>query len=550
MLETAGEYLYANTTLLFFTILALGYLVGKLGFGEFRLGAVAGVLFVGLFFGHNGFEIGPAAQTFGFSIFIFAVGYEAGPQFFQVMRTDGLRYLSLALVVAVTGVSLTLMLVRAFNFEPGISAGLLGGAMTTTPTLAAAQEALRSGNVLPPDGFPVQQAIDNAGAAYAITYLFGVIGLILLLRILPRLLNIDLPAQAAALKVSGTSLGQQAKNMVPRTYRVLSDGDSVREVEDNAGRLRIMQVRRNNELLEFELTTRLERGDEMLVLGTPGAFVSLPTGRFTETPDVANFNTKLESVRVIIENTALAGRSLSELRAHRGPAGIFILDIRRTGVELPLESDVVLQKGDVVRFLGNELAVKRAISMAGHAERDVDETDLLSVAIGIGVGILIGSLTVSIAGVSIGLGSAGGLLVSGLVVGYLYSSAPRFGRIPDAALSLLKELGLLMFMTVVGISAGGQVVETLFSAGLPLILCGIVLTVTPVFVAYVFGTQVLGLNPALLLGGIAGSMTSGAALKVVQDIAKSPIPAIGYTSAYTFANVFLTVAGSMLPLFD
>jgi putative transport protein len=550
MLESAAEYLNANATLLFFSILALGYFVGKLGFGEFRLGAVAGVLFVGLFFGHFGFEMGPAAQTFGFSIFIFAVGYEAGPQFFEVMRTDGLRYLSLALVVVITGVLLTLMLTRAFDFQPGISAGLLGGALTTTPTLAAAQEALRTGNAIPPDGFPVQQAIDNAGAAYAITYLFGVIGLILLLKLLPRLLKIDLPAQAAALKVSETNAGQQAKNMVPRTYRVLRDRYSVHEVEDYAGRLRVMQVRRSDEALEFELTTRLEIGDEILVLGTPGAFVSLPADRFTETADVANFDTKLESVAVIIEKPALVGKSLSEISARRGPAGVFILGIQRMRVELPLESDIVLQKGDVVRFLGNEAVVKRAASMVGHVERDVDETDLLSVAIGIGVGILVGSLTVSIAGVSIGLGSAGGLLAAGLAIGFLYASAPRFGRIPDAALSLLKELGLLMFMTGVGISAGGQVVETLRSAGLPLVLCGITLTVTPVVVAYAFGRKVLGLNPALLLGGIAGSMTSGAALKVVQDTAKSAIPALGYTSAYTFANVFLTIAGSVLPLFD
>ena len=329
MLESAAEYLNANATLLFFSILALGYFVGKLGFGEFRLGAVAGVLFVGLFFGHFGFEMGPAAQTFGFSIFIFAVGYEAGPQFFEVMRTDGLRYLSLALVVVITGVLLTLMLTRAFDFQPGISAGLLGGALTTTPTLAAAQEALRTGNAIPPDGFPVQQAIDNAGAAYAITYLFGVIGLILLLKLLPRLLKIDLPAQAAALKVSETNAGQQAKNMVPRTYRVLRDGYSVHEVEDYAGRLRVMQVRRSDEALEFELTTRLEIGDEILVLGTPGAFVSLPADRFTETADVANFDTKLESVAVIIEKPALVGKSLSEISARRGPAGVFILGIQQ-----------------------------------------------------------------------------------------------------------------------------------------------------------------------------------------------------------------------------
>ena len=550
MLATASEFLATNATLLFFAVLALGYLVGKLGIGNFKLGAVAGVLFVGLFFGHFGFEIGPAAQTFGFSIFIFAVGYEAGPRFFEVMRTEGLRYLLLALVVAVTGVLLALALSRAFDFDPGISAGLLGGALTTTPTLAAAQEALRSGNVLPPDGFPVQQAIDNVGAAYAITYLFGVIGLILLLKLLPRVLKIDLPAEAAAMHVSSSRLGLQAKNMVPRTYRVLQAGYLVRDIEDKARRLRIMQIRRDDQSLEFELATRIEADDEILALGTHEAFVSLPPDQFRETANAGSYDTKLESVEVIIEKPALVGRTLGEVMARRGPGGVFLLGIRRMRMELPIERDLVLQKGDVVRLLGNKDAVNRAAATAGHVERDVDETDLLTVGIGIGVGILIGTLSVTIGGVSIGLGSAGGLLASGLAIGFLYSTAPKYGRIPDAALSLLKELGLLMFMTGVGIGAGGRVVDTLLSAGLPLVLCGIVLTVIPVLVAYAFGTYVLRLNPALLFGGIAGSMTSGAALQVVQETADNPSPALGYTSAYAFANVFLTVAGSLMPVFD
>ena len=550
MADIATHFLHGNPTLLFFLVLALGYLLGKLAIREYQLGAVAGVLFVGLVFGHFGFTIGAGAQTFGFTIFIFAVGYQAGPRFFEVIRTDGLRYLSLALVVAVTGVGLAVALSGAFDFEPGISAGLLGGALTTTPTLAAAQEALRAGNVVPPDGFSVARAIDNVGAAYAITYLFGVIGLIVLMKLLPRLVGVDLPAAAAELSHVGPGASAAAQDMVPRAYRVLRDGQIVRDIEDTTRRLRIVRARRGGRPVDFELDTKLQQDDEILVLGDREALLALPRDRFVETPNTAVFDTKLETVEVIIERPDVVGKTLGALSAQRRPGAVFPLGVRRMRVELPIEEDLVLQKGDVVTVLGNEIDVELITQMAGHVERQVEETDLLTFALGIGAGILIGTLTVTIGGVSVGLGSAGGLLASGLTIGFLRSTNPKFGRVPDAALWLLMELGLLMFMTGVGLNAGSQVVQTLLDAGLPLVVSGLVVTVVPVLVAYVFGTRVLRLNPALLFGGIVGSMTSGAALKVVQELAKSPSPALGYTSAYAFANVLLTVAGNLLPFFD
>ncbi len=549
MTDLIKNFLSVNPTLLFFVVIALGYLIGKLGVGGFRLGAVAGVLFVGLAFGHFGFEMGPAAQSWGFAIFIFAVGYQAGPGFFEVIRSDGLRYFGLALVVAVTGVLLAIGLSKAFEFEPGVSAGLLGGALTTTPTLAAAQEALRAGNVIPPDGFSVERAIDNVGAAYAITYLFGVVGLIVLLKMLPRIMQVDLRAAARDLHDPREALAH-AEDMVPRAYRVLRSGSTVGELEGDAINLRVMQMRRSDAPLDFELGTRFEVGDELLVLGHLEALLALPADQFEESHRTDLFDATLETAEVVVERPAVVGRTLAELATERRPGGVLILGIRRLRVDLPVQADLVFRRGDVVKVLGTESNLEFLAHEAGHVERRVEETDLLTFALGIVLGILLGTLSIRLGGIFIGLGSAGGLLTSGLLVGFLRSVNPKYGRVPDAALWLLMELGLLMFMAGVGMSAGSRVVETLLTAGVPLILCGIVVTVVPVLIAYVFGTKVLRLSPVLLMGGIAGSMTSGSALKVVQETANSPAPALGYTSAYAFANVLLTVAGNVMPFFD
>ena len=185
----------------------------------------------------------------------------------------------------------------------------------------------------------------------------------------------------------------------------------------------------------------------------------------------------------------------------------------------------------------------------GHVERPIAETDMVTFAFGIVAGVIIGLLTIEIGQVSIGLGSAGGLLASGLVIGYLRSVYPVFGRMPDGARWFLMEFGLLLFMAGVGLRAGGDIIETLTTAGPVLVLAGIAVTMIPVLVGYAFGRKVLGIHPVLLLGGITGSMTSGASLSVVTSAAKSPMPSLGYTGAYAFDNVLLTIAGSLVLFF-
>ena len=179
----------------------------------------------------------------------------------------------------------------------------------------------------------------------------------------------------------------------------------------------------------------------------------------------------------------------------------------------------------------------------------IAETDMVTFAFGITFGVLLGLLSFKVGEISIGLGSAGGLLASGILIGYLRSIYPVFGRMPDAARWILMEFGLLLFMAGVGLRAGGDIIETFAKAGPALVLAGIVVTVSPILVGYFFGRKVLKIPPVLLFGGIAGSMTSGASLSVVTKAANSSVPTLGYTGAYAFANVLLTVAGSIILYF-
>jgi putative transport protein len=210
----------------------------------------------------------------------------------------------------------------------------------------------------------------------------------------------------------------------------------------------------------------------------------------------------------------------------------------------------VLKRGDVLTWVAPTEVIDRWAAAIGVVERGVDETDLLTFALGVAGGILLGKLSIDVLGISLGLGAAGGLLVAGLAIGYLRSLHPIFGRVPSASRWLLMELGILMFMAGVGLKAGSGVVETIKDSGSQLLMAGVMITIVPFVAGWFFGTKVLRMNPAFLLGGIAGAMTSGAALKVVTEAAKSEGPALGYTGAYAFANIILTVSGSVILYFS
>ena len=207
MIEMLYQLIAGNTILLLFLVLAIGFVIGNVKIGSFQLGPVAGVLIGGLLLGNFGFESSPEIQSFGFVLFMFSVGYQAGPRFIQALKKDGRRYLAIAIIVSLTGFGLAYGLSKVLNFEPGISAGVLAGSLTSTPTLAAADDAALNADPAIFDGFTIEEVRTNINTAYAITYIFGLVGLILVIRLLPGMLKIDLAAEAVKLEKEDASSG-------------------------------------------------------------------------------------------------------------------------------------------------------------------------------------------------------------------------------------------------------------------------------------------------------------------------------------------------------
>ena len=548
------DVLRAQPVLALFLIIGMGYLIGGIRIGSFSLGPVAGVLFAGLFLGHFDFRMNAGAQAVGFALFIFSVGYQAGPRFFDVLRTDGLKYFLLALVVAGTGFSVAVLATKILSLAPGTSGGLLSGGLTSSPTLAAAQEAIRSGQIKPPEGLTADAMIGNVATGYAITYIFGLAGLIAIIKLLPQVLGIDLAKEAKVLEgKDGAGAASKPANVAARIYRVTNEEMTKIPAEQLAeqywDKTSVVIVKRDGEILEpGGGDGYLHLGDELHILAPVEYFTTI-VARFGEeiTHDTGTAQFK-ETAQIVVINKNAIGKSLQELDISR-KFGVLLTRVMRMRMEVPHTADFALRKGDILTVVGPHDNVDLLGNELGHVEREIAETDMVTFAFGIAMGVVIGLFAVKVGQLSIGLGSAGGLLTSGLVIGYLRSVYPTFGRLPDAARWILMEFGLLLFMAGVGLRAGGDILETFASAGPVLVLAGICVTVIPIFVGYIFGRKVLKIHPVLLLGGITGSMTSGAALSVVTGAAKSPMPSLGYTGAYAFANVLLTIAGSIILFF-
>ena len=470
-----------NPVLLLFILLGSGYLIGNLRIAGFSLGSVAGVLFAGLFFGQFGLTISPGAQALGFALFIFSVGYQAGPRFFSAIREDGLRYFTLSLIVTLSAVGIAVLVARLLEVSPGVSAGLLAGGLTSSPTLAAAQEAVREGTVALATDLSPDAVMNNIASAYAITYIFGLTGLITLIRYMPRMLGLDL-AEEARRQEELSAQHIEPPNMTTRCYRVNNPAfTSVplhRLKDDYCARIPVLKVVREERPLDLGPDDFLQIGDIVELIGPRQFFTA---GIQEIGPEISpdwDLGINRDSGEVVVTNKDVTGRSLIDLRIPQS-FGVLVTHITRMGVQMPYSANLVLRKGDVVAVMGPASRIDLFGEYAGVMERKITETDMVTFSFGISAGVLLGMLSVHVGGVAIGLGTAGGLLASGLLIGYLRSVRPTFGRLPEAARWLLMEFGLLLFMAGVGLRAGGSIFETLAESGPLLIAGGVAVTTIP-----------------------------------------------------------------------
>ena len=492
------------SVLSFFLVLGLGYLIGKVRFGPVSLGSVPVCFFVGLIFGHFGFKISSSAQMIGFSLFIFSVGYQAGPGFVAVLKQDGLKYFALAVVVATTGFLIAAAWTYFFALPPGMSAGLLSGGLTSSPTLAAAQDAVQSGSIAMQEGWTADQLVKNMSMGYAVTYIFGLVGLIMTIQYLPKLLGIDLPEEARRFSSSDAESVALPDNVVLRAYRITDpkiEGLSLDELREKYWDHRsVIKVKREEKFFPVD-ENGLKVGDVIEVLG-PRRYFAEKVSKVAEeiVPEWTSEDVQ-DSTQIIVENDAVIGRSLDELAIGRR-FGLMLMEIRRRGKRIAYDDNTVLEKNDVLTVLGTPHQIEAMGEFMGKVERDGVETDMVTLSFGIVIGLFIGTLSLAVGGISIGLGSAGGLLVSGLFIGFRRSIKPTFGQLPEATRWFLMEFGLLLFMAGLGMRAGSGIIDTLQQNGMTLVVAGICVTVIPIFVGYFVGRKVLKISPVLIFGAI------------------------------------------------
>jgi putative transport protein len=541
-----------NMTLMIFTVVSLGLLLGRVKIGKIELGSTTGVLLVGLLFGHLGFVASPTLGTFGFTIFIFSVGLQAGPTFFSVFRTDGLKYFVLSIVVAVSGVGIVMVLGGFMNLEFGMNAGILAGALTSTPTLVGAQDAI--GTLLEfPAGITAEKALQNLSVGYAITYIFGTIGLIAFIRYIPVILKLDLPAEARKLAVEqGFSRKQElaeGASYLPliRAYKVPAKllGRTVAELRAVGDNLVPLRIRRKGKIIEAVNDAVFEEGDILSLVTSLKVHESREADIGEEVLDPELLSYDITTKEIVVIKSEFSGKSLKELGIAQN-YGCFVRALTRANINLSIEDHVVVNKGDRVSVTGEAGHLDKLAEQMGRIESEETETDLFIFSVGILGGIMGGLVMLKLGSVAIGLGSAGGLLLIGILFGYFRSMYPAFGGVPKAARNIMMEFGLVLFMAGVGLKAGSGIVEGFMNAGPQLLLAGVAITLLPVSVGYIFGSKVLKMNPAILLGSLTGAMTSTPSLNVITSAAKSEVPALGYAGTYTFANVLLTFAGALL----
>ncbi|MBI3726376.1 hypothetical protein HY251_20815 [bacterium] len=545
-----------------FLIIGLGFFIGKLKVKGFELGPSVGVLFVALYFGHLGCQLPEMIGILGLIFFLYSIGFQSGPRFFPAFRENGLRFVALGTVMIGTAALGAFGMSWVFGLSRGHVLGIMGGSLTTVSGVAAANHLLKTPGAVALDAAVAAKLVEDSTIAFAITSVFGLVGLLAIIQALPRLLRIDLAREAQKLESASRSRARQGDiddelRLGPkgppqaRTYRVTN----AQAVGKSLGELRFFQatgavlgkLRRGASLLKPGPTTVLEAQDTVLALGYLPAHEKLRAFLGEECLDDELSGVRLDTASALVTDQRTIGQTILEAVVNRHACILF--EVHREGVEMPLSFDLKLEKGDHVLLTGPRAQIDELVKEIGRPEGPIHETDLLTFAFGIFFGLLVGMIEVHTGTPSAGypvLGSAGGLLLLGLLVGYLRYQHPVFGRVPPAARYLLLELGLLLFMAELGTRAGATIVQGMRQAGIGIFLSGVVVTTAPIFTGYVFGRKVLGFDPVTLLGAITGGMINTPALGIVNKQAGSNLPAIGYAGVYAFATILVTVAGPVI----
>lgn len=562
-MEWIINQLRAYPELAIFLTIALGFWIGKFKYKQFSLGIVTSVLLVGVLVGQLDITVdGPIKSVF-FLMFLFAIGYKVGPQFFRGLKKDGLPQVYFAVLMCLSSLIFIWLLALIMGYGPGEAAGLLAGSQTISAVIGVAGDTIKGLSVSEQQK---QNMINIIPVAYAVTYIFGTAGSAWILGSLgPRLLG-GLEKVKAACKELENQLGNTeadqpgfihaSRPVVFRAYRIENDwfgnGKTVDQLENyfiqNNKRLFVERMRHNdsiiNDIMPYQLLTK---GDEIVLSGRREFAIGEEDWIGEEVVDYDLLDFPAEVLPVMVTKT-FNNKTLGFIRSQKFMHGVSIRRIKRAGIDIPIYAGTKIDAGDILELVGLKKEVEVAAKQIGYIDRPTNATDMVFVGLGILIGGLFGALAIHIGGIPISLSTSGGALIAGLIFGWLRSKHPTFGQIPESSVWVLNNVGLNMFIAVVGISSGPSFVQGFREVGLPLFAIGALATALPLITGLLMARYLFKFHPALSLGCTAGARTTTAALGAIQEAVGSETPSLGYTVTYAVGNTLLIIWGVVIVL--
>ena len=552
-------FLQQNPYLLLFFVVGLAVWIGRANIKGYGLGMVAGAIIVGAALSVTAslygvkLELNNFAKSLFYYLFMYGVGLRVGPSFINSLKGDGLKFTFLALVSSVLGLALVVIGSKLFSLPPGAAGGLLAGSQTMSAAIGSAEQAVTSGVVKLPAGMKPEDASGMIALSYGISYIWGTVGIILICKYLPRWWGVD--ARAAAKKYEeefgvrdlegGGLTGYRPFGL--RAYRLENPaqvGVSISGFRKANPEYRIVNVLRGGEQLGADPNLVLQKGD---VIALGGSTEHLTDKMGLIGPEVADskvLGIPMDQAEILVTNKEYVGRTFESFRGEAMAGQLQVTRVERGGVPIPAGLKTELQRMDIVSVVGLKSAVNDLAAMWGRVARTNSATDLLTLAVGMILGFLIGLIQFPAFGASIGLGNAGGLLLSGVIVSSVVSRLRFFGNTPNAARNVLEDLGLVVFVAIVGVNAGAGLLAQLTGAvALKIFIVGFVACTIPPFIVWALGYHVFKINPAVLMGGVAGARShSGPAREAAVEIGSS-VPWIGFPVGYAVSGILLTVFG-------
>ena len=546
-----AHYLIANPVISIFLCLALGYLIGKVKIKSFTIGATVGTLLVGLlisliFKGAGTYEIDGTVKTIFFSLFIFAIGYEVGPSFFASLKSSGLKIIILSLFFAVTAFVVSIVLFKTFGIGAGEAGGILAGSLTQSAILGTADSTMK-GMI---SGTELKIAESQMAIAYALTYVFGTVGVVVFLKNgAAKLIGVNL-TDIVKKKINQTNFRESSSedavvgNIKARAFCIENGAEFIGKTigsleEQYKDDLTITKIIRKGKQVNLAPDVHLLEGDTVTIIGLLDAVLHFEAPGMKETDD-----SEALKLDVIKQEIVLTNNFSLDVIKHLSENGIVISERRRDNDVL--SEDQVLKALDHLTLVGPKALIAKTVKKLGYVKDTGTETDVSFISIGLVVGLLIGAISFVVSGIPITLGSGGGALIGGLLFGYYQDKHSNYGLMPKATRWFCKSVGLNLFIAIVGLTSGASFLSALQSMGVKVLLIGVLVTILPHIASVYFGRFVLKLDAVDIIGSLCGAGTCTAALNGVVEEYESSIFAVAYTPGYAMGNILLTVLGPLV----